>query len=212
MRSVLLGGAGAHERRDRAEVVPGVHAAAAAPALAAACDPGVSSHWVSRSRSASRRSRSQPTTRRRARTTKARSRRSCGQIIFSFAIAIGFALMLFKVGPALLTSWLPIDGTTWFVVVEGLIRVAVFIACIALIGLIPDLKRVFQYRAAEHKAINALEAGAGSRRRTCKIQFDPPRCGTAFLLWVMVIGIIVFALVGHRRCRTSSGAASSCCR
>ena len=44
---------------------------------------------------------------------------SRGQIIFSFAIAIGFALMLFKVGPALLTNWLPIDGTTWFVIVEG---------------------------------------------------------------------------------------------
>ena len=83
-----------------------------------------------------------------------------GQIIFSFALAIGFALMLFKVGPALLTSWLPIDDTALFVVVEGVIRVAVFIAYIALIGLIPDLKRVFQYHAAEHKAINALEAGA----------------------------------------------------
>ena len=42
-----------------------------------------------------------------------------GQIIFSFAIAIGFALMLFKVGPALLTNWLPIDDTAWFVIVEG---------------------------------------------------------------------------------------------
>ena len=57
---------------------------------------------------------------------------SRGQIIFSFAIAIGFALMLFKVGPALLTSWLPIEDTTWFVIVEGLIRVGVFIAYIGL--------------------------------------------------------------------------------
>ena len=123
---------------------------------------------------------------------------SRGQIIFSFAIAIGFALMLFKVGPALLTSWLPIDGTTWFVVVEGLIRVAVFIAYIALIGLIPDLKRVFQYHAAEHKAINALEAGAElSPKNVQKFSLIHPRCGTAFLLWVMVIGIFVFALVGR---------------
>ena len=85
---------------------------------------------------------------------------SRGQIIFSFAIAIGFALMLFKVGPALLTNWLPIDGTTWFVIVEGLIRVGVFIAYIGLIGLLPDLKRVFQYHGAEHKTINALEGGS----------------------------------------------------
>ena len=85
---------------------------------------------------------------------------SRGQIIFSFAIAIGFALLLFKVGPALLTNWLPIDGTFWFVIVEGCIRVAVFILYIGLIGLLPDLKRVFQYHGAEHKAINTLEAGA----------------------------------------------------
>jgi uncharacterized protein YqhQ len=121
-----------------------------------------------------------------------------GQILFSFAIAIGFALMLFKVGPALLTSWLPIDDTGWFVVVEGLIRVAVFIAYIALISLLPDLRRVFQYHGAEHKAINALEAGAELEpERVQKFSLIHPRCGTAFLLWVMVIGIFVFAFVGR---------------
>jgi uncharacterized protein YqhQ len=123
---------------------------------------------------------------------------SRGMIIFSFAIAIGFALMLFKVGPALLTNWLPIEGTEWFVVVEGLIRVAIFIAYIALIGLLPDLKRVFQYHGAEHKAINALEAGAQlTAKNVQKFSLIHPRCGTAFLLWVMVIGIFVFAFVGR---------------
>jgi uncharacterized protein YqhQ len=121
-----------------------------------------------------------------------------GQIIFSFAIAIGFALMLFKVGPALLTNWLPIEGTTWFVIVEGLIRVSVFIAYIGLIGLLPDLKRVFQYHGAEHKTINALEAGSElTPERVQKFSLIHPRCGTAFLLWVMVIGIFVFAFVGQ---------------
>jgi uncharacterized protein YqhQ len=121
-----------------------------------------------------------------------------GQIIFSFAIAIGFALMLFKVGPALLTNWLPVEDTAWFVVVEGLIRVSVFIAYIALIGLIPDLKRVFQYHAAEHKAINALEADAElTPVNVQRFSLIHPRCGTAFLLWVMVIGIFVFAFVGR---------------
>jgi uncharacterized protein YqhQ len=123
---------------------------------------------------------------------------SRGAIIFSFTLAIGFALMLFKVGPALLTSWLPIDDTGWFVVVEGLIRVAVFIAYIGLIGLLPDLKRVFQYHGAEHKAINALEAGAELEpERVQKFSLIHPRCGTAFLLWVMVIGIFVFAFIGQ---------------
>ena len=82
------------------------------------------------------------------------------QLAISFAIAIGFVLVLFKVGPALVTSWLPIHSTPLFVVVEGVIRVSVFIGYIALVSLLPDLRRVFQYHGAEHKAINALEAGA----------------------------------------------------
>src|SRR5947199_4685832 len=49
-----------------------------------------------------------------------------GQLIFAFAIAIGFAVMLFKVTPALITNWLPIDTTGWFVIVEGGIRVTLF--------------------------------------------------------------------------------------
>jgi len=121
-----------------------------------------------------------------------------GQIIFSFALAIGFALMLFKVGPALLTSWLPIDSTGLFVVVEGVIRVAVFIAYILVISLLPDLRRVFQYHGAEHKTINALEAGVElTPTNVQKFSLIHPRCGTAFLLWVMVIAIFVFAFVGR---------------
>jgi uncharacterized protein YqhQ len=121
-----------------------------------------------------------------------------GQIIFSFAIAIGFALMLFKVGPALITNWLPVDTTGAFVVIEGLVRVTIFIVYILLVSLLPDLRRVFQYHAAEHKAINALEAGEElTPERVQRFSLIHPRCGTAFLLWVMVIGIFVFAFVGQ---------------
>ncbi len=121
-----------------------------------------------------------------------------GQIVFSFAIAIGFALMLFKVTPALITNWLPIEATGQFVVIEGVIRVAIFLVYLMLISLLPDLRRVFQYHAAEHKAINAYEAGAElTPDRVQKFSLIHPRCGTAFLLWVMVIGIFVFAFVGQ---------------
>ena len=123
---------------------------------------------------------------------------SRGQIIFSFVIAIGFALMLSKVGPALLTNWLPIESTELFVVVEGVIRVTVFIGYILVISLLPDLRRVFQYHGAEHKTINALEAGAElTPSNVQKFSLIHPRCGTAFLLWVMVIAIFVFAFVGR---------------
>jgi uncharacterized protein YqhQ len=121
-----------------------------------------------------------------------------GQIIFSFAIAIGFALMLFKVTPALITKWLPVDTTGYFVAIEGCIRVGIFLLYLFLISLLPDLRRVFQYHAAEHKAINAYESGAElTPENVQKFSLIHPRCGTAFLLWVMVIGIFVFAFVGQ---------------
>jgi uncharacterized protein YqhQ len=123
---------------------------------------------------------------------------SRGQLLFAFAIAIGFAIALFKVTPALITNWLPIETTGWFVIVEGLIRVAIFIAYICLISLLPDLRRVFQYHGAEHKAINAYEAGEElDPQRVQSFSLIHPRCGTAFLLWVMVIAIFVFAFLGR---------------
>jgi uncharacterized protein YqhQ len=123
---------------------------------------------------------------------------SRGSLIFAFAIAIGFALMLFKVTPALITSWLPIETTGWFVIVEGLIRVTIFVAYLLVISLLPDLRRVFQYHAAEHKVINAYEAGEELiPERVQRFSLIHPRCGTAFLLWVMVIAIFVFAFFGR---------------
>ena len=123
---------------------------------------------------------------------------SRGQLLFAFGIAIGFALLLFKISPALITNWLPIESTTWFVVVEGLIRVSVFILYLVLVGFMPDLKRVFQYHAAEHKAINAYEAGDALEPEVVqRHSLIHVRCGTAFLLYVMVIAIFVFAFVGQ---------------
>ena len=123
---------------------------------------------------------------------------SRGALIFAFAIAIGFAVMLFKVGPALITDALPIKATGWFVVVEGLIRVTIFVLYLSLISLLPDLRRVFQYHAAEHKAINAYEAGEELEPELVqRYSLIHPRCGTAFLLWVMVIAVFVFAFFGR---------------
>jgi uncharacterized protein YqhQ len=123
---------------------------------------------------------------------------SRGALLFAFAVAIGFAIVLFKVTPVLITDLLPIKSTGWFVLVEGGIRVSIFVAYLSLISLLPDLRRVFQYHAAEHKAINAYEAGEPLEpvvvQRNSLIH---PRCGTAFLLWVMVIAVFVFAFFGR---------------
>jgi uncharacterized protein YqhQ len=120
------------------------------------------------------------------------------QLIFAFAIAIGFAVLLFKVSPALITDWIGIKRTGWFVIVEGGIRVTIFVLYLSLISLFPDLRRVFQYHAAEHKAINAYEAGEELKPEIVqRFSLIHPRCGTAFLLWVMVIAIFVFAFFGR---------------
>ena len=123
---------------------------------------------------------------------------SRGALIFAFAIAIGFAIALFKVTPGLITEALPIKSGGWFVIVEGLIRVSIFVAYLSLISLLPDLRRVFQYHGAEHKAINAYEAGEELEPETVqRYSLIHPRCGTAFLLWVMVIAVFVFAFFGR---------------
>src|SRR5918911_1135554 len=119
-------------------------------------------------------------------------------LAFAFLVAIGFAVMIFKVGPALITDLLPISSGGWFVIVEGLIRVSVFVVYLTILSFIPSLRRVFQYHAAEHKAINAYEAGEELTPEVAqRYSLIHPRCGTAFLLWVMVVGVFVFALVGR---------------
>jgi uncharacterized protein YqhQ len=123
---------------------------------------------------------------------------SRGALIFAFTIAIVFALLVFKVGPALITDQLPIRTGEYFVVVEGLIRVAMLVGYLFLISRLPDLRRVFQYHAAEHKAINAYEAGEPLEPEIAqRYSLIHPRCGTAFLLWVMVIAVFVFAFFGR---------------
>src|SRR5260370_1218686 len=101
-------------------------------------------------------------------------------------------------GQAVLHGVMMRGPSNWAVaLVEGAIRVAIFVLYLSLISLTPDLRRVFQYHAAEHKAINALEAGDElTPERVQKHSLIHPRCGTAFLLWVMVIAIFVFAFFG----------------
>jgi uncharacterized protein YqhQ len=119
-------------------------------------------------------------------------------LIGSFVFAIGFSLLLFKVSPALLTNWIN-PGSTWvFLLIEGTIRIGLLVAYLVVIGLFGELRRVFQYHAAEHKAINAYEAGAALEpEEVQRHSLVHVRCGTAFLLWVMVIAILVFSVLGR---------------
>jgi len=81
---------------------------------------------------------------------------------------------------------------------EGVLRLLLFVGYLALIGRMGQMKRVFQYHGAEHKTVNAYEHGAElSPKSVQRFSTIHVRCGTAFLLWVVVISIFVFALIGH---------------
>jgi uncharacterized protein YqhQ len=119
-------------------------------------------------------------------------------MIGAFVFAIGFSLVLFKVSPALLTNWINPSNTWIFLLLEGSIRVGLLVGYLVVIGCFGELRRVFQYHAAEHKAINAYEDGAALEPEIVqRYSLIHVRCGTAFLLWVMIIAIFVFSFLGR---------------
>jgi uncharacterized protein YqhQ len=120
-------------------------------------------------------------------------------LVFTLVVSLGFAVAVFFLGPLLITGLLHNQiGQGWFsLIIEGLIRLGLLIGYLYLIGRIPDIQRVFGYHGAEHKAINAMEHGdpldIPHVRQASRVH---TRCGTGFLLLVVVVSIVVFAFVG----------------
>ena len=117
------------------------------------------------------------------------------------AISLALGVALFFMVPLFATRYLIdpyIDSALLSVVLEGLIRIGIFIAYLKVISLIPDIKRVFAYHGAEHKVVNAYEAGVPLEVESVKnYSTAHARCGTAFLFIVLIVAIFVFALVGQ---------------
>ncbi len=117
------------------------------------------------------------------------------------ATALILVVVLFFLAPLFLTKWANpfIPNSLVFHIIEGIIRLAIFIAYLKVISLLPDIKRVFTYHGAEHKTVNAYEAGvpleveAVRKHSTAHV-----RCGTSFLFAVLIIAIVVFAFVGRQ--------------
>lgn len=117
----------------------------------------------------------------------------------TMAVALLFGILLFFILPLYLTKLLvPVigDSNLVFNLVDGVIRVMVFLLYIYSISRMRDIQRVFQYHGAEHKSIFAFEAGqpltVENVRRFSRLH---PRCGTSFLLIVMLVSILVFSLI-----------------
>ncbi len=119
------------------------------------------------------------------------------EISISVATSAVFGLLIFVVLPLVATGFaVHRSGSLLFALVEGMIRVGLILGYLILIGLIPDVRRVFQYHGAEHKTINAFESewplDVTNIRRASLLH---PRCGTGFLLVVLVVSVILFSLV-----------------
>jgi uncharacterized protein YqhQ len=117
----------------------------------------------------------------------------------TIALSLVLAIGLFFVIPVGATSLIKdeLGSALLFWLVEGILRTAIFIGYIVLISRLPDLRRVFEYHGAEHKTISCFEAGDElTPVRAARYSRLHPRCGTSFLLIVMVLAIFVFAPIG----------------
>lgn len=119
-----------------------------------------------------------------------------------FFMAIGFGIVLFFILPLFLTKGLmvliPSDSRNgiFFNLIDGIIRLVIFLLYLKVISLIKDIKRVFQYHGAEHKSIFAFESGEELKPdRVKNFSYLHPRCGTSFLLIVMIVSIFIFTLI-----------------
>ena len=129
-------------------------------------------------------------------------------VAFSLVIGVGIFFFLPTTAATVIGGWLGLTGeagaapiglnATLINLIEGVIQLVLLIAYIWAIGLMEDVKRLFGYHGAEHKTINAYEAGAElTPEIVAKYPIEHPRCGTAFLLTVVFVSIFVFSLLGR---------------
>ncbi len=117
---------------------------------------------------------------------------------FTTLVAIALALGIFLVLPLYLASFFKIyvRNDSLMAIIEGVIRLLIFLIYVASISLMKDIRRVYQYHGAEHKCINCIEHGhklnVHNVKRSSRLH---PRCGTSFLLFVMVISIVLFFFI-----------------
>lgn len=121
-------------------------------------------------------------------------------ILGGMVLALGFAVALFFVLPIFLTSAVDRQIPSAFLrnLIETVFRLALILGYMFAISLMPDVQRVFGYHGAEHKAVNAYEAGVDlSVPNVRPFTLIHPRCGTTFLVIVVIISFVVFAALGH---------------
>nr|MDK2850599.1 hypothetical protein [Candidatus Cloacimonadota bacterium] len=115
---------------------------------------------------------------------------------FSFVFAFGIALLLFGLLPYKLADWLNLSKQDiFFNLFAGCIRIVFFVLYVWLISLIKDVKRLFRYHGAEHKNVNAYEHNSNLDPKSIQtFSTIHPRCGTSFMIFVLLVGILIFSI------------------
>ena len=115
-------------------------------------------------------------------------------MVVSFALAIGIFMVLPYFLSDLLKKW--ISSYTVRIIIEGIIRIAIFVAYVGGISVMNDIKRLYRYHGAEHKCINCIEHGLSlTVENVRKSSKEHKRCGTSFMLFVMIVGIVLLFFV-----------------
>ncbi|MBL6966221.1 MAG: DUF1385 domain-containing protein [Anaerolineales bacterium] len=123
-------------------------------------------------------------------------------LYLTLAFSLTFSIVLFFIAPAtvgnLVERWWGVQP--WVSnLAEGFVRLALLIGYVGLIGLMPDIKRVFMYHGAEHKTINAFESNIElTPENVAQQSIEHPRCGTAFLLTLMLLSVLIYSLLGNQ--------------
>jgi uncharacterized protein YqhQ len=120
-------------------------------------------------------------------------------IYLSVILAIAFTVGIFIIGPTAAVSWLKFftENEILLNLAEGVLRIVLFVLYVLLISRMEEIHRVFQYHGAEHKCIHCLEKGEELTVENCQKYYTlHPRCGTSFLMFVMVISLVLFSLLG----------------
>jgi uncharacterized protein YqhQ len=116
----------------------------------------------------------------------------------TMVVGLLIGLGLFVALPTTLTQLLPWKNPVLLNMLDGILRIALFLGYVVAVGNLKEIRRVFQYHGAEHKAINTLEAGLPLTMENAKQQSRiHPRCGTSFVMVVLILAIFVFSLTGR---------------
>jgi len=123
-----------------------------------------------------------------------------GTLVLTVLVAVVLGVGVFFLLPALTAGWVDKAlklGSWWSNLFEGILRLAILVLYMALVGRMPDIKRTFMYHGAEHKTINAFEAGVELTPQNVALQTKVhPRCGTSFILTLVVFSVLIFSILG----------------